>query len=156
MAAMDINPDAKALEEAFFAEENARLLVQLRKKTALEERRAALREVVLIQDEDYLHHLMELGIRPSTVLALSLVPLMAVAWADGKLDDRERDAVLKAAETRGVAPDSPGHTGRPGHASPAARSSGIDGGCSGLGGTRGPFCRGVGQRPADSAAGGGS
>ena len=52
---------------------------------------------------------MELGIRPSTVLALSLVPLMAVAWADGKLDERERLAVLKAAEQRGVAPDSPGH-----------------------------------------------
>jgi hypothetical protein len=109
MAAMNMNPDAKALEEAFFAEENARLLVQLRKKTALDERRAALREVVQIQDEDYLDHLMELGIGPETVLALSLVPLMAVAWADGKLDERERLAVLKAAEQKGVAPDSPGH-----------------------------------------------
>jgi hypothetical protein len=109
MAAMDLNPDAKALEEAFFAEENTRLLAQLRKKTALEERRAALREVVLIQDEAYLDHLMELGIGPETVLALSLVPLMAVAWADGKLDEKERLAVLKAAEQRGVAPDSAGH-----------------------------------------------
>ena len=103
-----INPDAKALEEAFFAEENARLLIQLRKKTALEERRAALREVVQIQDEDFLDHLMELGIGPETALALSLVPLMVVAWADGKLDEPERLAVLKAAEQRGVAPGSPG------------------------------------------------
>jgi len=109
MAAMNVNPDAKKLEEAFFAEENSRLLAQLRKKTALDERRAALREVVQIQDEAYLDHLIELGIGPETVLALSLVPLMAVAWADGKLDDRERDAVLKAAEQKGVAPDSPGH-----------------------------------------------
>jgi len=108
MAAMDISPDAKKLEEAFFAEENSRLLAQLRKKSDLEERRAALREVVQIQDEAYLDHLMELGIGPGTVLALSLVPLMAVAWADGKLDEREREAVLKAAEQRGVAPDSPG------------------------------------------------
>ena len=108
MAAMDVNPDAKSLEEAFFAEENARLLVQLRKKSAQEERRAALREVVQIQDEAYLDHLMELGVGPETILALSLVPLMAVAWADGKLDERERLAVLKAAEKKGVAPDSPG------------------------------------------------
>jgi hypothetical protein len=109
MAATNLNPDAKMLEEAFFAEENSRLLAQLRKKTAVEERRAALREVVQIQDEAYLDHLIELGIGPETVLALSLVPLMAVAWADGKLDDRERNAVLKAAEQKGVAPDSPGH-----------------------------------------------
>jgi uncharacterized tellurite resistance protein B-like protein len=108
MAAMDINPDAKKLEEAFFAEENSRLLAQLRQKRDLEERRKALREVVQIQDEAYLDHLMELGIRPETVLALSLVPLMAVAWADGELDDRERAAVLKAAESKGVSPDSPG------------------------------------------------
>ena len=33
MAAMDINPDAKALEEAFFAEENARLLRELRRRS---------------------------------------------------------------------------------------------------------------------------
>jgi hypothetical protein len=109
MAAMNINPDAKALEEAFFADENARLLEQLRKKSAQEERRAALREVVQIQDEDYLDHLLELGIGPETLLALSLVPLMAVAWADGELDERERDAVMKAAETKGVTPNSPGH-----------------------------------------------
>jgi hypothetical protein len=32
-----------------------------------------------------------------------------VAWADGKLDDRERDAVLKAAEQKGVSPGAPGH-----------------------------------------------
>ena len=108
MAAMNINSDAKALEEAFFAEENARLLEQLRKESAKEERRAALREVVMIQDENYLDHLIELGIGPETVLALSLVPLMAVAWADGQLDERERQAVLKAAEQRGVAADSPG------------------------------------------------
>jgi hypothetical protein len=109
MTAMNVNPDAKALEEAFFADENARLLDQLRKKSARAERRAALRDVVQIQDEDYLDHLLELGIGPETVLALSLVPLMAVAWADGKLDDREREAVLNAAEKKGVAPDSPGH-----------------------------------------------
>jgi tellurite resistance protein len=37
---------------------------------------------------------------------LQLVPLAAVAWADGQIEPRERDAVLKAAAAQGVTPDS--------------------------------------------------
>jgi tellurite resistance protein len=53
--------------------------------------------------------LIELGIGPETVLALTLVPLIGVAWADGTLDDRERDAIIKAAEDKGVSPETAGH-----------------------------------------------
>jgi len=38
---------------------------------------------------------------------VSLVPLAAVCWADGCLEDKERRAILKAAAARGVAPGSP-------------------------------------------------
>jgi hypothetical protein len=97
--------DARALEEAFFTKENARLLDQLRKK----ERRETLRELVKVKDEAFLDRLLELGIGPETVLALTLVPLTAVAWADGILEDRERDAVIKAAEEKGMSPGTTGH-----------------------------------------------
>ncbi len=97
--------DARALEEAFFAKENIRLLEQLRQQ----ERREALRAVVQIKDDEFLDRLMELGIGPETVLALTLVPLTVVAWADGRLEDPERDAVMKAAEERGISPGTPGH-----------------------------------------------
>jgi tellurite resistance protein len=40
---------------------------------------------------------------------LTLVPLIAVAWADGTLDGRERDAIIKAAEEKGVSPETAGH-----------------------------------------------
>jgi hypothetical protein len=40
---------------------------------------------------------MQLGIRAKTVMALSLVPLVCVAWADGRLDKAERTAILEAA-----------------------------------------------------------
>jgi tellurite resistance protein len=97
--------DARALEEAFFTKENARLLDRLREK----KQREALREMVQIQDDEFLDRLIELGIGPETVLALTLVPLTAVAWADGKLEDRERDAVIKAAEEKGVSSGTAGH-----------------------------------------------
>ena len=76
--------DARALEEAFYTKENARLLEQLREK----KQRTALREVVQIEDDAFLDRLIELGINSEAVLALKLVPLLAVAWADGILDNR--------------------------------------------------------------------
>jgi tellurite resistance protein len=104
-----INPDARSLEESFFARENARLLERLRQKRIEEEQRDALSEALRIDDDDLLDHLVELGLGPETALALTLVPLAAVAWADGTMSPGERDAILRAAEETGVEAGSPGH-----------------------------------------------
>jgi CRP-like cAMP-binding protein len=50
-----------------------------------------------------------LGIRTETLAALTLIPLVRVAWADQQLDDQERRAVLRGAERVGIAQESPGH-----------------------------------------------
>jgi tellurite resistance protein len=100
------NDTARTLEDAFFAKENARLLQQMRERTKQQERRAAMREVVRVDDDALIDHLLALGLEPQTVLALQLVPLAAIAWADGQIEPRERDAVLKAAAAQGIAPES--------------------------------------------------
>lgn len=105
-----INPDAKALEDAFFARENAKLLEQMRARTALTQRREALRAAMGTVDDATLDRLLELGVSAETVLALTLVPLVRVAWADGDLDARERAAVARAADERGLTQGTPGHT----------------------------------------------
>ena len=97
---------ARSLENAFFDKENTRLLKEMRERARTEERRAAMREVVRVDDEALIDHLIALGLEPQTVLALQLVPLAAIAWADGEMEPREREAVLKAAAAQGVAPDS--------------------------------------------------
>jgi len=104
-----LNADARALEEAFFARQNAELLQKLRRKAEHQERREALRQAIPQADDAFLDHLIELGLGPETVLALVLVPLAVVAWADGTIDPRERAATLRAAEERGVRPGSPSH-----------------------------------------------
>lgn len=101
----DLEKDAGRLEEAFFAGENAGLLDELRKKTEAGDRLQMLREVVKIRDDAFLNRLVALGLGPETALAVTLIPLVFVAWADGKLDDREREAVLEAARERGVTAD---------------------------------------------------
>lgn len=98
----DLREDSGRLEAAFFAGENSELLKQLRLRTDDERLRDQLRQVVKIKHERFLDRLVALGVRPETALALTLIPLLAVAWADGELDERERNALLTAAQQRGV------------------------------------------------------
>ena len=97
--------DSVDLEEAFFAKQNAQLLEDLRKKSEKEEQREQLRRVVSIKDDAFLDKLIAMGIGPETVLTLRLIPLVFVAWADGSVDEREREAILKAAAQEDVAVD---------------------------------------------------
>ena len=96
----------KALEEEFFRKENARLAADFRLKRLTEESKAAMSRRSGISDDGVLDKLVELGIGEDTLAALALVPLVEVAWADGKMDAKERDAILKGAEAEGVEPGS--------------------------------------------------
>ncbi len=99
----------KALEEAFFRKENERLRARLQAEREQESARAALASDVGLQDKALLDRLVELGIHVDTIEALVLVPLAMVAWADGKIDARERDAVMRGAEASGITRGSPAH-----------------------------------------------
>lgn len=96
----------KALEESFFAKQNAKLVEKLRVKRERQAAREGLARISGIADEAVLDALVELEIGPETWAAISLVPLIEVAWADGDLHPRERRAILTAAEANGVTKDS--------------------------------------------------
>jgi len=99
----------KALEESFFARENAKLLDHLRAERKTHEIREALAKVSGIESDEILEKLCALGITADTWTAVSVAPLVEIAWADGKIDATERQAVLSAAEANGIASGSPGH-----------------------------------------------
>jgi hypothetical protein len=99
----------KALEEQFFTKQNERLRQQLRESQQKQASREALARVAGDAHPEVLDKLVELGIGPETWAALEIVPLIEVAWADAQLDEKERSAVLAAAETNGITPGSPGH-----------------------------------------------
>lgn len=105
-----LRKSAKDLEEAFFAKEEDRLFLELREKAKVEEKRKALSAVIKAKDPAIIDHLLELGVGPEAVLAVGLVPLAAVAWADGQLEDKERRAILKAASERGLEPGTPNYS----------------------------------------------
>jgi hypothetical protein len=96
----------RSLEEEFFRREDARLKERLRQAAERESAREALVRASGIKSPEVLDRLIDLDIHPETVAALSLVPLVEVAWADGSLDASERGAVLERADTAGFAPGS--------------------------------------------------
>ncbi len=99
----------KSLEDEFFRKEDERAIKRLRELQQSQATREALRAAAGISDVAVLDRLIALGIRPEIVSALSIVPLLEVAWADGSLDAKERTIVLERAATSGVAPGSAGH-----------------------------------------------
>jgi len=92
----------QALEEEFFRKENARLAAELRLKRLAEESKAAMSRVSGITDDAVLDKLVELGIGGGTLTAMTLVPLVEIAWADGKVDAKEKAAILEGAASTGV------------------------------------------------------
>lgn len=93
------------LEESFFSKPSAKLREELRRaehdRTTQMETLAA---VSGIEDIAVLEKLALLGIGHETLAALTLYPLVAVAWADGNSDHNEREAVLEAARECGLEP----------------------------------------------------
>lgn len=92
----------KALEDAFFARQDEALRQRLRHAGDAEQRRAAFAEASGVTDGAVLDRLTAMDIGSETFAALSLVPVVVVAWADGTIDEKERGAALAAAADAGL------------------------------------------------------
>lgn len=95
---------ARTLVDAFFHAKDQQLLEEFRKRLEKKDRRAQLAAASGIDDEAVLDRLIELDISPETLAAMTVVPLIQVAWADGKVQPEERKAIIQAARDAGVQP----------------------------------------------------
>jgi hypothetical protein len=96
----------KGLEEAFFKDRDQKLIEKMRGELEAFEEKKKLAHVSGIVEERVLHNLAQAGVRAETLAAVSLIPLVEVAWVDGAVSPEERDAVLNAAVGQGVPADS--------------------------------------------------
>ena len=97
----------KAMEDAYFRDQNAKLLDKLRQRADLDEIAQALGEKLQVDNPDLLAKVRALGITLETAPAFFLAPLVQVAWAEGKVSQEERDVILRVAQDRGIAAGSP-------------------------------------------------
>jgi hypothetical protein len=99
----------RSLEEEYFRKNEAKLIEKLRERGRLEEIAEALAVKLQIDDPQLLRRIMALGVTLDTGAAFLLAPLVQLAWAEGKVTDRERETVLRIAGERGIEKDSPAH-----------------------------------------------
>jgi hypothetical protein len=89
----------KSLEEMYFAKYNRKLLERLR--TADKAPLLPVRRSIMNGDDNFDGH-ADAKPHVKSMSALSLVPLVAVAWAEGGVDDVERSIVLARAASLGL------------------------------------------------------
>jgi len=101
-----LSKNGRLLEDEFFAKKDAILLEKLRELERMEQTQKALSKVSGITNEAVLKRLVELDIHADLLATLTLVPLVETAWADGAVQDSEREAILAGSTRNGMGPGS--------------------------------------------------
>jgi len=95
--------DKRPHEEEYFRRRDQELIEKLRRNAASKaERQKLAQEAGVAEDDAVVQDLEALGWSGDALKLLHLYPLVQVAWADGKVEPRERDLILEAARAQGV------------------------------------------------------
>lgn len=94
------------LEDAFFKDRDRQLMDKMKNELESLEESKKLAHVSGIVEERVLKSLVEAGVRAESLTAVTLIPLIEVAWCDGSVSAEEREAVLNAAANAGIHPDA--------------------------------------------------
>ncbi len=97
-----IHKRGQALENEYFQRVDQELLRDLRLAEEREENLKELMQATGLDDVGVANHLLDSGINATNVAALTLTPLVFVAWASGTVSAEERQGVMSAALRRGV------------------------------------------------------
>ena len=95
------------LEDLFFNEVDQHLLEKLRAEMKTDETAESISRVTGINDSTVAKAIAELDVSTDTLAAFRLAPLVAVAWADDRVEENERYRILQAAEKAGIRADEP-------------------------------------------------
>ncbi len=109
MSEVTLEDRGRALENQFYEKENKAKLAAMKARLDSQSSKDDLRKVSGMTDDAVLDKLVHLGMTANTIAALSLVPLIQVAWADGEIQDSERTAILQGAHGKGLEAGSPGY-----------------------------------------------
>ena len=97
-----------ALEGLFFRERDQKILARVRAEYRRRAMREALRGATGVSD-DIVDRILSFGVDTQSLPAFLFAPLIALAWSDGRVDDRERRAILDEIEAAGLSRRSVAH-----------------------------------------------
>lgn len=99
----------RSKEEEYFHKKEKELIEKMRERSAVEAERGAMAKSIGVADEKILADLQALGYKRDTVALLHLVPLVEMAWAEGGVEQRERELIYEAARLRGIESGTPAY-----------------------------------------------
>ncbi len=97
-----LHDQGRALEDVFFKDQDPGHLKKIKEQLQDDADRKTLSDISGIGDIKTLNLLLAAGIRPETLAAVGMIPLVVVAWSDQRMEDRERTAILHAASETGL------------------------------------------------------
>jgi hypothetical protein len=97
----------RGFEADYFRKQDEKLLQKMRERADLQDVAQALAEKLQIDDRELLRRVIDLGLTRGTGAAILLAPLVQVAWAEGRVTEREREVIFEVAASRGVEAGSP-------------------------------------------------
>jgi hypothetical protein len=100
---------AKSLEDAWFLKADAEAIQRLREKTERAYTKQDLSGLTGITNEQVLDALADLKIGGAAVLVMAYFPMVAVAWADGVIEEAEKALILQLVAAMGAPQGGPAH-----------------------------------------------
>ncbi len=94
------------LEERFFSDVDNKLLEKMRSEMTVSQTAEEIMRVAGINDQKLAAEIAGMNITVETLSAFRLVPLIAVAWADDRIEENECTELQAAAEKAGIGEDS--------------------------------------------------
>jgi hypothetical protein len=98
---------AKSLEDAFFKERDRKLAERIKHQLNAEEQHRVLAFSLGLTDELAAKGIAQLQSGLEVVAVMALLPMVEVAWCDGKVESSEKGAVLRGAAEVGLEFESP-------------------------------------------------
>ena len=99
----NVRGEAKSMiEDRFFADLEDMIVDRLHSEAETEQGHAELVRSTGIQDKQLIAELVDLGITAQGLMALRLLPLVLVAWAEDRVDEQERIKVMAEANRLGI------------------------------------------------------
>jgi len=100
--------DFQHMLDSMFAAKNDELLEKMREQIKHDEQLEELSKAIGIDDKQLVQNLMDMGITAHSMAALTMYPMVCVAYADGVLNMEERDLIMKMASEWNMKPGDPG------------------------------------------------
>lgn len=103
---VDVSDDEDKYFKERDQESRAKLRAKLEQQASELDEQQKIAKSVDIDDAELASRIKQLGFDGDSARVFDLLPLIHVAWADGKIQKRERAGILRVLETRGIQPGS--------------------------------------------------